>query len=229
MPKRINKLYPRLNPHQGHRIRLKRQFLANPSSLLEHQLLELLLFFAIRRSDTNPLAHALIDRFGSLSGVLKASPEELLEVKGVGAHTAEFLHLFVEISEHFVLSDEPAGISAVNVLLLQALLYSSFSYDDVSPDDEQMFIGRLDDRLQVSYSEVFNTKDVEITPQFIAAWLARRDCERFIVAKYRADGAFDMSKEEKMAYRVKNALPRTELVRYMLLDDEAVRLIEIAG
>ena len=73
-----------MGPHDGHRQRLKTEFLARPDSFPDHKLLELLFFYANPRSDTNPLAHELIDRFGSLAGVLDAPPEELCKVKGMG-------------------------------------------------------------------------------------------------------------------------------------------------
>ena len=68
--------------HDGHRQRLKAEFLARPESFPDHKVLEVLLFYANPRSDTNPLSHALLERFGSLSGVLDAAPEELQKVKG---------------------------------------------------------------------------------------------------------------------------------------------------
>ena len=52
-----------MGPHDGHRQRLKTEFLARPDSFPDHKLLELLFFYANPRSDTNPLAHELIDRF----------------------------------------------------------------------------------------------------------------------------------------------------------------------
>ena len=71
--------------HEGHRDRVKKRFRQEG---LDHfsdiQALELLLFYGIPRVDTNPIAHALLDRFGSLSQVLEASPEELMKVPGVG-------------------------------------------------------------------------------------------------------------------------------------------------
>ena len=73
-----------MGTHDGHRQRLKTEFLARPDSFPDHKLLELLLFYANPRSDTNPLAHELLDRFGSLAGVLDATPEELQKVKGIG-------------------------------------------------------------------------------------------------------------------------------------------------
>ena len=82
-----------MGPHDGHRQRLKTEFLARPDSFPDHKLLELLFFYANPRSDTNPLAHELIDRFGSLAGVLDASVDELYKVKGVGEHTAVLLRM----------------------------------------------------------------------------------------------------------------------------------------
>ena len=80
------------NLHAGHRDRLRALYRRNGAEALEaHQLLELLLFYAIPYRDTNPLAHRLINRFGSLWQVLNASEEELCGVGGVGVHTARLL------------------------------------------------------------------------------------------------------------------------------------------
>ncbi len=80
--------------HEGHRKRLIGRFLAQGLEGFEpHQVLELLLFYTIPRQDTNELAHTLLNAFGSLSGVLDAPYERLLEVKGVGENTAAFLKL----------------------------------------------------------------------------------------------------------------------------------------
>ena len=66
--------------HDGHRQRSKRRYLAlGAEGMEDHQLLELLLFYAIPRQDTNETAHRLIQRFGSLQGVLHAAPEEAWE------------------------------------------------------------------------------------------------------------------------------------------------------
>lgn len=60
--------------HDGHRQRSKRRYLAlGAEGMEDHQLLELLLFYAIPRQDTNETAHRLIQRFGSLQGVLHAA------------------------------------------------------------------------------------------------------------------------------------------------------------
>lgn len=88
--------------HDGHRARLKREFLARPDSFPDHKLLEVLLFYVNPRADTNPLAHTLIDRFGSLSGVLDALPEELVKVPGVGEHAVALLKVAKELSGRYL-------------------------------------------------------------------------------------------------------------------------------
>jgi DNA repair protein RadC len=71
--------------HAGHRQRLKERFVnAGPEALPDYELLELVLFAAIPRRDTKPLAKRLIDRFGSFAEVVNAPPDRLREVKGVG-------------------------------------------------------------------------------------------------------------------------------------------------
>ena len=71
--------------HEGHRKRLRERYMEGGAAVFaEHELLELLLTYAIPRRDTNALAHALIERFGSLAAVLEARVPELAAVDGVG-------------------------------------------------------------------------------------------------------------------------------------------------
>ena len=80
--------------HTGHRERMKTEFRARGlEGWPDHRVLELLLFYTIPQGDVNDLAHELVERFGSLAGVLDASVEELKKVKGVGDHTAVFLRM----------------------------------------------------------------------------------------------------------------------------------------
>ena len=86
------------NIHGGHRQRLKDRFLQHGAEGFEkHQLLELLLFFGIPQKDTNPIAHRLLDRFGSIGGVLNATVDDLCSVDGVSTHTATLIKLLPAI------------------------------------------------------------------------------------------------------------------------------------
>ena len=84
--------------HDGHREKTRQQFLQHGlDAFADHEVLELLLFYAIPRKDTNPIAHALMDRFGSLDAVLAAPVEELCRVKGVGESAAALLKLTPQV------------------------------------------------------------------------------------------------------------------------------------
>ncbi len=65
------------------------------------QVLELLLFYCIPRRDTNPLAHELLNQFGSLSQVLEAPIEELRKVDGMGENAAVFLHVVTQVGRSY--------------------------------------------------------------------------------------------------------------------------------
>ena len=100
--------------HDGHRERRRERFRESGlKGFADHEALELLLFYAIRRGDVNDLAHRLIDHFGSLKDVLTAPLDELAEVPGVGPHTALLLGLVVPLvySSETVYSKKPVIFS----------------------------------------------------------------------------------------------------------------------
>ena len=84
--------------HEGHRARLRERFVrAGLDAFAPHEVLELLLTYAIPRRDTKPIAYALMNRFGSLHAVLQASPEELMLVNGVGETAASLLSMMMPL------------------------------------------------------------------------------------------------------------------------------------
>ena len=94
-----------MSVHDGHRQRLRGRFLAEGlDGFHQVQVLEMLLFYTIPRKDTNPIAHRLIDRFGSLSQVLEAPVEELMKEPGITENTAAFLHMITEVGRYYLVN-----------------------------------------------------------------------------------------------------------------------------
>lgn len=94
-----------MNIHNGHRDRMKTRFQEHGlDSFADHNVLELLLFYALPRVDVNPIAHALIDKFGTLSAVFDAPAEELATVNGIGLSTALFIKLIPQVSRRYMIS-----------------------------------------------------------------------------------------------------------------------------
>lgn len=79
--------------HEGHRKRMLERLEKDERAFQDHELLEILLFNAIPRKNTNELAHALLSAFGSIDGVLRASERELTLIKGIGPEVAAYLRV----------------------------------------------------------------------------------------------------------------------------------------
>ena len=99
--------------HEGHRERLRNRFFENGlDSFNELNALELLLFYAVPRKDTNVLAHTLLDHFGSLERIFSASRQELVAIEGVSDVTASLLMLIPQIAR----KSKVTAASKINVI-----------------------------------------------------------------------------------------------------------------
>ena len=98
--------------HKDHRQRLRERFLREGlDNFDEVNVLELLLFYCIPRIDTNPIAHRLLNHFGSLNNVLNASADELEKVEGIGPNASTFLSLITQVGRYYqVKQSEPGKI-----------------------------------------------------------------------------------------------------------------------
>lgn len=85
--------------HSGHRARMRERFAKQGlDGFADHEVLELLLFYAIPQRDVNPLAHTLLEHFGSFHAVLDADQAELCRTEGVGEYAATLIKLFAAVS-----------------------------------------------------------------------------------------------------------------------------------
>lgn len=101
--------------HGGHRQRIRERFMENGlNGFAAHEVLELILSFAIPRQDVNPLAHRLIDHFGSLHKVLEADVAQLQQVEGIGEYTAVLLTLFPAVEKRCEQSRQARKESLMN-------------------------------------------------------------------------------------------------------------------
>ena len=90
--------------HSGHRSRLRDKFYKGGLDVLnDHEVLELLLMLAIPRRDVNPIGHRLIARFGSLSAVLEAHPEDLAQVEGIGPQAAFLVSMIPQLTRRYLI------------------------------------------------------------------------------------------------------------------------------
>lgn len=89
--------------HSGHRDRMRKRYFENGvDGLNPHEILELSLFYAIPRKNTNKIAHELLNKFGTISAILDAPIKLLKEVEGIGESAAMFLKLIPELSRIYM-------------------------------------------------------------------------------------------------------------------------------
>ena len=130
-----------MSVHEGHRQRKKEQFREHGlDAFADHEALELLLYYAIPRQDTNPIAHRLIERFGSLEGVFSAPAYELQKVEGVGENAATLIRLLFPLcrrvrtsgGRHEVIFNTRENIGSYFIELLACYRLAEGSPDQVT-------------------------------------------------------------------------------------------------
>lgn len=91
----------RASLHKDHRKRVKEKFRATAlEGFHDHNVLEMLLFYAIPRCDTNEIAHLLLNEFGSFNAVFEASIDELVNVEGIGLEAATLIRFIAEVMKY---------------------------------------------------------------------------------------------------------------------------------
>lgn len=130
--------------HSKHRERLKKKFILHGLDIFEnHEILELILFYSIPRKDTNPIAHELLSKFGSIHGVFEAPINLLEKVNGIGKETACFIKLLLNFVRIYM-SSKNFEINKYN------------SREELNERIILQFIGRYDEFIAIILTDVKN-------------------------------------------------------------------------
>lgn len=185
------------NLHSGHRERLRKRFLEEGLDGFEgHQVLELLLFQAIPRGDTNLISHRLIERFGSLSAVLEADPKDLALVDGMGDKAATFLAIIPQVTRRYfhdrVLRDRPKlnNSEAVAEYLIPLM---------AGRPEEVFYVLCLDTQCRVIYPALISEgtiKEAVVYPRHVVEVALRHRAASVIFAHNHPAGSFTPSSQD---------------------------------
>lgn len=177
------------NVHKDHRARMRERVRrAGLSDLAPHEVLEVVLYYAIPQKDTNPLAHRLLSQFGSIYGVLSAPEEELCKVPGIGEHAAFLLHLLLPAAAytmaHQAVNKTTAysDVDTVGTYLVQ-------HYMGIT--QETVCVMLLNNRFElIDCVDLFqgSVNSVGITPRMIIELSYRKDASMIILAHNHPDG-----------------------------------------
>ena len=151
-------------PHfLGHRDRLKDRFRdGGADAMPDYELLEMVLFRAIRRGDTKPLAKQLLARFGTFAEVLSAEPERLMEIKGVGEAVANEIKIVHAAAMRLMkgqVINRPV-LASWNAIL--EYIRAAMAFNDI----EQFRVLFLDKKNQLIADEVQQQGTVDHTPVY---------------------------------------------------------------
>ena len=213
--------------HDGHRQRFKGEFLARPDSFPDHKVLEVLLFFANPRGDTNPVAHALMERFDSISGVLDATPEELQKVPGVGDHTVTLLKVTKELAGRYFSSRTSMGEIVQTSDDMEALLKDYF----VGARSERVCLLCMDGKgksLGVRVVGEGSVNSAEITSRAVVEAALSLNATQAILAHNHVSGIATPSDEDRVTTDWLNGVLASVGVRLrdhvIFADDEMVSM-----
>ncbi len=209
------------NIHEGHRKRMREEIVEhkNYESLPDHRLLEVLLFYGIPRKDTNPIAHELINRFGSLTNVMDAELEDLYSVPGMTQNAATLIKTVMPIARRyqegkFAKNDFFENIDAIGDYLIKKYM---------GRKNETFAIICLDAKGKLKRFEMLNdgTEDmVDITWREIASVVLKHNASYVIISHNHTSGnALPSESDIQMTISLRSSLTQlgTRLLDHIIV------------
>lgn len=185
------------NPHRAHRSRVKEKFLRGGlDSFAPHEVLEFILFYAIPQKDTNGIAHRLLDRFGSLSGVFSARHEELCKVDGISDHAATLLRLWLPAASYALAREAEDGQKKFDTV---GVIGDYFVRRYIGVESETVFLLLLDNSYGlIDCVKVYegSVNSVSITPRKLIEIAIFRSASMAVLAHNHPGGVVIPSSED---------------------------------
>ena len=182
--------------HDGHRKRLRARYQREGlAGFAPHEVLELLLTFALPRIDTNGLAHRLVDHFGSLHGVMEASREELEQVDGIGENASTLVSMLLPLMRMY----EQEKLLPRRKLSTHADLSAYCRTLYLGVGVEQFYLLCFDARLQLLATRLISDGSpvqVGITPRQIMQELLRCNAVGAVISHNHPSGSAVPSAED---------------------------------
>lgn len=162
--------------HKDHRKRVRKKYIQNGIEVFHlHEAVEMLLFYAVPRKDTNELAHHLLNKFGSISSLLDA-PLDLLKKAGLSENGAVFIKLIPEFARLYIDDKHSSPIKVLTTDNWGDYLVNKF----IGKSNEQVILLLLDSKGKelfcgvissgsVNASEIYIKKIVELTVLYNAS------------------------------------------------------------
>ena len=218
--------------HEGHRARLKQRYLSQGlDGLSDHEALELLLYYAIPRIDVNPLAHRLVEHFGSLHGVLDAEVPELTEVAGMGESSALLVRLVRDMNRRYLLDRQEKRPSLARPEAA-GRLFLPFFY---GVREERVYAAFLDDDLRLIRCRLLFEGGIDYAPlslrKLVEAALREKATGVILAHNHPAGQAIPSVADREATLQIRSALEAMQirLVDHIIVAGEEFISMEECG
>ena len=219
------------NLHEKHRKRVRAELLKNGFSDItpDHRIIETLLFFSIPRCDTNETAHLLLNRFGSVKGILEAEPEELMEVKGIGENSAALLKLMLPLFRVYQKEQDKKGNTSLTFDgLCNYIIKKHFGFKN-----EVFAVTTFNSRGGIIDFDILNSGDVSsvrISTRSVIETVIKRNAVSVVISHNHPNGnALPSNNDIEMTVRIKNALDNINVAlidHIIVADNDCVSLAQ---
>ncbi|MDD3667072.1 MAG: DNA repair protein RadC [Bacteroidales bacterium] len=202
--------------HEGHRDRVKDRFLKEGLDTFEdHNIIEMLLFYALPLKDTNEIAHILLNRFGSLAAVFDAPFEDLIQIPGIKKNTALLIKLIPELSRKYMVDKSNIGERFENVDAAGQYILSRF----IGKTNEMLLLICLDNKRKVLFSSMLFEGSInasQVSIRRIVETVVKYSATSVIIAHNHPSGfAFPSREDIQTTQKIKTSL---EMIGATLLD-----------
>lgn len=219
-----------MSVHDGHRERMKNKLLeAGLDAFDDHNVLELLLFYSMPRKDTNPLAHELLNHFGSLEAVFEAPADELQKISGIGENTVALIKLIPEVCRRYAIDKNRSDNVLDSAEKAGKFLIPRYLFER----DEVVYIICLDAKCKVlCCKELFRgvANSAEISIRKIAELALAKSAASVIISHNHTSGiALPSYEDEVTTKRIKSALSSMGITlsdHIVVADDDFISMAE---
>ena len=216
--------------HENHRDRMRKRFLRDGLDHFEkHEVIEMLLFGLIPRRNTNEIAHRLIDRFGSIAGIIDAPYSEIIKVKGIGEKGAISLKFFSEFIRIYLLDQADPG----DKILTREDIGKIFINKFFNMTDECLAVMLLDKYQKMKSCDIIrkgNFNSIDINAKEIFNYATKHNSNSVIIAHNHPGGlALPSANDIKSTFKLRQVLRAMsiELVdHYVISSDDWVSFVD---
>lgn len=210
------------NIHSGHRQRMLKRYLEHGiDGFEEHEILEIFLFTAYSRRNTNDISHQLIDRFGSLEGVLNAGYDELVQEKNVGVTAAALISFMKDFAKRYN-KEDMSGIKLATSESVRSFCYELMKAD-VTEQAHALFLDQTLNLIGESRISRGGAASVDFDLRTIVTKAIRTQCSNIVLAHSHPGGVLlpssaDIAATRRVAGSLKNI--GINLIDHIIVNEE---------